>query len=132
MKTTADAVRGWIKKAESDLANAEMCLGANKALDTGCFHFQQSAEKYLKAYLTAYGIAFPYMHNLEKLIELCTGRDTSFTTVKALGQGLTAYAVDLRYDAEFWPTRQETEQARVGALTIKAFIVQRLPPGILP
>jgi HEPN domain-containing protein len=132
MKTTADAVRGWIQKAESDLANAEMCLAAGKALDTACFHFQQAAEKYVKAYLTACGIHFPYMHNVEKLVGLCAGRDPAFSSIKILGQRLTPYAVELRYEAEFWPNREETEEARSAALAIKEFVVKRLPAGIQP
>jgi HEPN domain-containing protein len=47
MKTKADLVKGWLLKAESDLANAGMCLAAGQALDTACFHAQQVAEKYI-------------------------------------------------------------------------------------
>ena len=65
MKSRADLVRGLLRKAESDLANAELCLQAGKALDTVCFHAQQAAEKSIKAYLTAHDIDFPFIHNLE-------------------------------------------------------------------
>lgn len=34
MKTTADLVKGWISKADSDLANAQLCIAANASLDT--------------------------------------------------------------------------------------------------
>ena len=47
MKTKADLVRGWLRKADSDLTTAEMCLDAGRALDTACFHAQQAAEKYI-------------------------------------------------------------------------------------
>jgi len=55
-----------------------VCLDAGQALDTACFHAQQAAEKYIKAYLTAHEIDFPFSHNLEKLIEMCAQRDPSF------------------------------------------------------
>ena len=53
MKTKSDLVKGIPWKAESDLINAAMCLSAGQALDTACFHAQQSAEKYIKAYLAS-------------------------------------------------------------------------------
>ena len=43
MKSTEDMVRGWIKKADSDLENVSLCIDSNKALDTACFHAQQAA-----------------------------------------------------------------------------------------
>ncbi len=127
MKAKADLVRGWLLKAESDLANVRMCLAAGLAFDTACFHAQQAAEKCIKAYLTAYEIEVPFIHNLEKLIELCAQRDSSFLSIKALSQELTPYAVELRYDDEFWPSVETVQQALDAALTIKGFVMDRLP-----
>lgn len=64
MKDKSDLVKGLIRKAESDLVNAEMCLSTKQSLDTVCFHAQQGAEKYIKAYLTAREADYPYIHNL--------------------------------------------------------------------
>ena len=101
MKSRLDLVRGFVRKAESDLDNAAMCMAAGRALDTVCFHSQQAAEKMLKAYLTAHSIDFPFLHNLEKLIDLCASRDAGFAEIKGLAGGLTPYAVELRYDHDF-------------------------------
>ena len=128
MKSKDDLVRGRLRKAESDLASAGLCLSAGEALDTACFHAQQAAEKCIKAYLTAQEIEFPFIHNLEKLIELCARVDPSFMTVKTLGQELTPYAVELRYDEEFWPSEQTARQALEAATTIRDFVLDRLPP----
>jgi len=127
MKTQADLVRGWLLKAESDLINARMCLSARQALDTVCFHAQQAAEKCLKAYLAACEVEFPFIHNLEKLIELCTQCDPSFLDIKPLGQELTPYAVELRYDDEFWPSFEIAQQALEAALAIQDFVMERIP-----
>ncbi len=132
MKTTADLVAGWIKKGDSDLANAKLCLISNTALDTACFHTQQATEKYLKAYMIAHAISFPLIHNLEKLIDLCIPHNGDFATIKAAATVLTPYAVALRYDEEFWPTDIETKQAVDTAGVIRAFIVDRLPTGMAP
>jgi HEPN domain-containing protein len=130
MKSQTDLVSGWIRKAESDLANLQLCIDADQALDTACFHAQQAAEKYLKAYLCAYGIDFPFIHNLEKLIELCEQQTPGFNTIKLAGQSLTPFAVELRYDAEFWPSIDDARQALNAATTIKVFIVERLPSKV--
>jgi len=132
MKTRADLVAGWIRKAESDLANAQLCLASARALDTVCFHAQQAAEKYLKAYLTAEEIEFPFVHNLEKLVELCARQDPAFAALKALSQMLTPYAVELRYDEEFWPSPDTARQALEGALAIKGFILRHLADNMRP
>ena len=127
MKTKADLVKGWLRKAESDLKNANMCISAGESLDTACFHAQQVAEKYLKAYLTAKDVDFPYIHNLEKLIELCGNHDPAFLTLKSLAQTLTPYAVELRYDDEFWPMAEIAKEALEAALKIKEMVINKLP-----
>src|SRR5438094_495421 len=50
MKQKADLVRGWLRRARSDLVAMEVLLNAG-AFDSACFHAQQAAEKYLKAFL---------------------------------------------------------------------------------
>ncbi len=132
MKSKDDLVRGRLRKAESDLASASLCLSAGKALDAACFHAQQAAEKCIKAYLTAHEIEFPFIHNLEKLIELCVRVEPSFRTIKTLAQELTPYAVQLRYDEEFWPSSQTAQQALDAATTIRDFVRDRLPATMYP
>ena len=122
--------RGLLRNTDSDLANARTCLAAGRALDTVCFHAQQAAEKALKAYLVAHEMEFPFIHNLEKLIALCAKRDASFLEIKTLGQGLTPYAVELRYDDEFWPSRETASKALDAALDVARFVTERLPEGL--
>lgn len=126
MKTKADAVRGWVRKAESDLTAMRSCSDGG-ALDAACFHAQQAVEKLLKAYLTAFDLRFPFVHNLEQLSDICAERDSAFREIKEISQELTPYAVELRYDDEFWPTRETTEAAALNACRIRAFIMPRLP-----
>lgn len=123
---------GWIAKAESDLANAALCIANRTALDTACFHAQQAAEKYLKAYLTAQDMPFPLVHNLEKLVELCANRDPAFAALLTLAEELTPYAVELRYDSEFWPTQETAASAEAAARAIRELVLERLPAGLRP
>ena len=69
MKNNSDVARGWILKAESDIENLEIMMEMGKALDTACFHAQQGAEKYLKAFLSFNGIRFPRTHDIEELLD---------------------------------------------------------------
>jgi len=72
-------------------------------------------------------VEFPFIHNLEKLIELCAQCDPSFLDIKPLGQELTPYAVELRYDDEFWPSFEIAQQALEAALAIQDFVMERIP-----
>jgi HEPN domain-containing protein len=126
MKARDDLVRGWLRKAQSDLAAVNACFAA-EVLDATCFHAPQAVEKFLKAYLTYYGGTVVRIHNLAKLVELCAEVDESFRTVGRMAASLTPYAVELRYDQEFWPVRQSAEAARTAARTIADFVLSRLP-----
>ena len=68
---TSSSGRQWVEKAEHDLINAEytLTLEKNCPLDTVCFHAQQCAEKYLKAFLVQKSISFPKTHDLRVLMK---------------------------------------------------------------
>ena len=71
-------IQAWIRKAQHDLRSVEILLGCeeeDKPYDAVCFHCQQAAEKYLKAYLVFLDVDFPPTHNLARLIELGLGQD---------------------------------------------------------
>ncbi len=130
MKQRADVVRGWLRKASSDAAAVESLLNGGN-FDAACFHAQQAAEKYLKAFLTCHSRHFPFTHNLAELVELCAALDPSF---RALGSDLgrlTPYAVELRYDDAFAPSLEVAQQARDSALAARDFVLDRLPREIV-
>jgi len=88
----------WVAKAEEDLSNATHTLKLGPACPTStvCFHAQQCAEKYLKAYLASRAVSFPKTHEIEQLILLMPGnvRPSLGVEEQAL---LTEYAVGPRY-----------------------------------
>lgn len=129
MKERTDLTLGWLRKAQSDLTALEASLHAG-ALDAACFHAQQAAEKSLKSLLNHAGVEFPFTHNLAKLVGLCAGRDPAFRTLLPVVESLTPYAVELRYDAEFWPSRDTAEEAQRAALAVRDFVRERLPEEI--
>jgi len=126
MKDKAELVKGWLRKAQSDITAMDASLNAG-ALDAACFHAQQSAEKYLKAFLIQAGVDSPFTHNLAKLAELCAGIDTSFRSLISVVESLTPYAVEMRHDSEFWPDEEVARDARSRALAVSDFVLRRLP-----
>lgn len=131
MKGKPDLVRVWLRKAGSDLVAMRASARAG-SLDAACFHAQQAAEKYLKAYLIDQDRAIPHTHNLYKLFALCSESDLAFRQLIDTADLLTPFAVEARYDTEFWPTSQILEQAEVAANRIAQFVSARMQSVRLP
>jgi HEPN domain-containing protein len=92
----------WIAKAEGDFASAgrEYRARRNPNYDAACFHAQQVAEKYLKAWLQEQCVVFPRTHNLIALLELCLLQDAGFEFLRGKLILLERYAVQYRYPGE--------------------------------
>jgi HEPN domain-containing protein len=88
----------WISKAEGDYAVAQREMEVNGGNhDAVCFHSQQTAEKYLKAFLFKNRVDFPKIHNLIELLELCLTIDSSLEESREFLDRLEDYAVLYRY-----------------------------------
>ena len=75
----------WITKAEGDFATAQRELRAidNTNYDAVCFHAQQCAEKYLKAFLQESNVSFPRTHDLAELLTLALTIESAWTWMAA-------------------------------------------------
>ncbi len=106
--------RAWLLKAESDLTAAERLVAVEGPFDAVCFHAQQACEKALKAVLAFADVEIPRTHNLEELQVACTrasvGPPPAALATLDLSE-LTPYAVEARYDAEFWPDARTAQSA---------------------
>ncbi len=127
MKDNHDVARGWMRKANSDLKNAELCLAADDSLDTACFHCQQAAEKSLKAFLIDRNLKFPLVHDLKRLLDFCSPADAAFKNLEPLALLLNPFAVQTRYDDEFWPNADEVREAVAAAKSIRQFVLDSMP-----
>ncbi len=92
----------WVQKAEGDYDTARRELRARRRpnYDAACFHAQQTAEKYLKAFLQECGAPFPKIHNLIELLEICLLQDVAFDVLRKPLVLLDRYAVRYRYPGE--------------------------------
>jgi HEPN domain-containing protein len=132
MSNATDLARGWLAKGDSDLFSARLVVASSGPYDTACFHAQQAAEKYLKGLLAFTGQPFPLTHNLEELERRCATLDPApdFTGID-LTQ-LTPHAVQLRYDAGFWPDQATAAQALALAEQVRAAVLAVLPQAAHP
>lgn len=87
-----------LRLAERDLQTFSILAEhPEAALSAMCFHAQQSAEKSLKAVLTAHCADFPRTHNLEELARLVGEQQISLPIPARDLRRLNPYAVDFRY-----------------------------------
>jgi HEPN domain-containing protein len=124
--------RGWFMKAESDLLTAKRVLEGKGPYDTACFHAQQAAEKYIKGLLAFHERPVPRTHNLEELERLCAALVPAWPAGEMDLAELTAFAVELRYDFEFWPDRQTAEKALATVEAVRDAVLAGVPEEARP
>jgi HEPN domain-containing protein len=118
----------WINKANEDFRTVEILLSVDDSPPAIiCFHCQQSAEKYLKAFLVDNSIEFPRIHDLLEILErIILPFDLSFSSIREPLENLMDYAVAPRYpDYLFDPTKKDALMAVKALNDIKYFILQK-------
>jgi len=119
-------VLDWIRKAEGDLAAARRLAEGDQPLpDQMGFFCQQTAEKYLKAFLIASGQVPPRTHDVDALVEMCAAVDPTFDQLQPLVEGLTEFAVIFRYPEE-WSDETAAIQSLTKAKQVRVLVRQKL------
>ena len=125
---TLVVVREWLAKAENDLLTAThtLKLGRRCPTDAVCFHAQQCAEKYLKAFLVYRGLDFPKTHDLEALAaRLRNGRNLGVSPDDLAA--LKRYATVTRYPGAEEIPLSEARRAVAASKRLRKAIRQLLP-----
>ena len=122
-----DEMLEWIEKAEQDfrMAQVGMRQRKNPVYDSVCFHAQQCAEKYLKAFLVRHKITFRKTHDLTELQRLCLKADETFQLLGDPLKRLYPYAIDIRYPG-VQANVSEARQAINDMKVIRKFVRARL------
>jgi len=117
----------WVQKAEDDFVVAQKMYRARKrpVYDAVCFHAQQCAEKYLKAFLQENDRAIPKIHKLLDLLKLCKEADASLEFLVTDLKELERFSVNVRYPGVS-ADKEEAKFALKAAQTIRDFFRQRL------
>jgi HEPN domain-containing protein len=119
--------REWVDKAEGDFLTAGREVRTRKSpnYDAVCFHAQQMAEKYLKAFLQENGLTIPRTHVLADLLGLCLQIDGGFQLIRDELNTLEGYAVQFRYPGTT-AEKEEAKSAYHTAVLIREFIRSHL------
>jgi HEPN domain-containing protein len=108
----------WLEKADEDFQFAEANLQDGSGFYAQlCFHFQQAAEKYLKAYIIGKELPFDRVHDLVHLLKTCTAHAPEFSKLKEECIFLNTAYIETRYPVH-WPTeysRNTAEEAHRAA-----------------
>lgn len=91
-----------------------------------CYHFEQSAEKYLKGYLIFNGSQVKRTHDLVLLNHECKKIDNDFVTIEDYCIELVPYGVQVRYPYQLEVNEEDMEIALDSAEQIAKFIYNKL------
>jgi HEPN domain-containing protein len=67
-----EMVKEWLQKAEEDFQFAVGVLEDSTFYAQICLHFNQAAEKFLKAFMVAHDLESLKVHDLLLLLDLCS------------------------------------------------------------
>lgn len=129
MDDRREIIERWIIKAERDYQTARTMLQANPVpTDVVCFHCQQCAEKWIKAFLVFKDLDIPRTHDLQRLHTLCIQCSTLFEQIEDACILLSDYAVEIRYiddwrDIPFVEAQEALKQAEKIKEFIRRFII---------
>lgn len=118
----------WLSKAEEDFGAAKSLIAYGETfLSTVCFHSQQAAEKYLKAFLTSHQVEFPKTHDIDELLDLIAPTDSKLSESLRDVTMLTNYGVDVRYPGDFPNvTSNDAQQAIQMADKVRRLVLKRI------
>jgi HEPN domain-containing protein len=115
-----DDPREWLNRSHSNLRLAGMGV-PGVYLEELCFNAQQAAEKAIKAVFVHLREPFPFIHNLDRLLELLRKKGVEIPEQVARAGELTPFAFDIRYPG---PDLETTEEEHRQAVDIAAAVVR--------
>ena len=127
-KYKAEILKQWLEKANDDLRVAEYLSTMHHPTpyEIICFHCQQSAEKYLKAFIFLQDIEPEKTHDLEKLLGTCQEYDDKFSTLLTKAIILKGYGILPRYPNELGITNEDMKTAIRYAKDVQEFVLQAI------
>jgi HEPN domain-containing protein len=115
-----DDAREWLRRANSNLALARATIPEVLPEDL-CFDAQQAAEKAVKAVFIHRGERFPYVHELDELLDLLAKNGLKIPKYVRLADELSQFAVGMRYPNLLPPVtrRQHRRAVRIAAAVVR-------------
>jgi len=117
----------WIELAEQDLNSGIYLMNmVPKPLEIICYHCQQSAEKYLKAFLVKNEEQIVRTHDLTVLHLKCKTIDSDIDKIKKECANLTNFSVNIRYPFHIELKENDAKMAIENSKKIKRLIEYKL------
>jgi len=124
-----EIVREWVAKALEDFDFARINFEERRPFWAQiCFHFHQSAEKHLKAFIIANELDFRKTHDLLLLLRICSSKDRDFESLRDECEYLNTFYLETRYPVH-WPThltQNEAQKALQSAERTKALVEKKV------
>lgn len=126
-----EIVKKWCKYAGDDLQVAKNLMETmhNKPLEIICYHCQQAAEKYLKAYLISKNWGLERTHDLIILLTTAVNYDSDFSNYKKHCSFMNSFGVKVRYPDEIDVLERDANYAIKFAEEIEGFVLEKLNLG---
>ena len=119
----------WIWKADRDFLLATQV--EETFSDMAAYHYQQAAEKYLKAFLSFHQIGLKKIHSIGTLTLLASNIDAGFTSLVTVADvdTITEFATLFRYPNEEevdFPDSADLQSARKFCEATKQMVLERI------
>lgn len=125
-----DAAKEWFAIAESDLSSAAFLQKMRPTpVEIICYHCQQSAEKYLKGFLSLKEADIQKTHDLVLLNKVCQKYEEDFKTIEDECLVLTDYSVNVRYPFPIDINESDMKIALRSAKKIKGYVLEKANPN---
>jgi HEPN domain-containing protein len=123
-----EAAQGWLNYAASDLAAASFLYNGMipAPIEVICYLCEQSAEKYLKGFLTLQGVQPRKTHDLEDLGTEAAQYFKGFADILDGLSVLTVYGVNVRYPYSIEVTEDDMSRALANAKSIEALTLSQI------
>ena len=121
-----EILRQWLHRGKEELSSAEYLSTMRHPTpdETICYLCQQSAEKYLKAFIFFKDIEPEKTHDLEYLLELCQRYNEAFSLLSTKVDLLNRYGIMPRYPNELNITEEDMRNAIANAKAVQEFVVK--------
>jgi HEPN domain-containing protein len=124
-----DIPQRWVWKADRDFLLATQV--SQSFSDMAAFHYQQAAEKYLKAYLSFHRVGLKKTHNIGTLALMASQIDPAFSQLAGVADvdAITEFATVFRYPNEEevdFPDAADLESAREFCVVAKQMVTERI------
>jgi HEPN domain-containing protein len=113
----ADDPREWLNRARSNLALARTVV-PGVDFEELCFDAQQCAEKSIKAIFIGRGESFPFIHDLENLLDRLKGNGLKIPKYIWEAEELSQYAAKTRYPGDMDPVTRRSYNRAVRIATV--------------